>query len=373
MSSSEFDGGEAVEPAAVVPAVPVRRYAGKLVVFFVLACTIGAWVDLENVLDAQEPVMPPEGDLVLGICTGWWEFVRHEDMPSDELTKLMVTAICGRRYQLAQPVSYGYLVYRVAESIQLVEPCGVPSNLGPAGIRDALNAYLYRQIVGVQHPGPQTVSAWFHRLSGNTRSRMSLVKFAPWVAAYVLGVNARLLHCVIVTMPFRRRHCIGKFAPTLEVVRSWVQQADSLPIVGLESDRWKRLMHDPIDVIEWVEATAFIRNVDEGQQCAESFARLFGKYCPGVTVSQLMAHLKPISADVLRRARVQVDCVAMLFFQEFFKLIDLEDCTIFLYVDGSPQHRGVEMFAASIDIILGNWPDVWWRRILLPVVALSRW
>ena len=131
-------------------------------------------------------------------------------------------------------------------------------------------------------------------------------------------------------------------------------------------------MHNPEDVVDWIQATNFIRNLKDAHECAESFSRLFGKYCPGITPAELMSHLKEVSADVLRKARVQLDCVAMLYFQEFLSSVDLQDLTIFLYVDGSPQYRGIEMFAASMDIILGVWPNVWWRRVLLPVVALTR-
>ena len=204
-SSTEFDGGpvDPVAPAAAVaPAVPLRRYAGKLVVFFVVASAAGMWEDLENGLGAPEPCMPAEEDLVVGAILGFWQFVRHEDMPDDDLTRLMLDAIHGRRYQLARPVSYGYLVYRVAEAIQLVAPLQVARNLGPAALRHALGACLYRQTIGDVKPGPQTVAAWLHCLSGHFKGRLSLATFVPWLAAYVLTSQARVFHCVIVTHPF---------------------------------------------------------------------------------------------------------------------------------------------------------------------------
>ena len=374
--SAEFDGGvpaglDALAPPDVVAAPGVRRYAGKLVCFFILASTTGLWLNLCPLADAPTPDMPLEQDLVLGLVTGWWELVSHANMPEDELTRLMLHEIRGRRYQLAHRVSYGYLVYRIVEAIQLTEPLPVARHVGSAWLCDALAAHTYRLIVGEVRG--ETVATWLRSVSRHTKGRMSLAKFAPWVAAYLLTGHTGLLHCVIVTMPFGRRHCIGKFAPTLDVLQSWVQQAAPQPLLaGIESGQWTRALHDPADILDWIDATQYIRNLQQTHECAESWSRIFGKYYPGVSAADLMAHVKLMSDDVLRKARVQLDCAAMLYFQAFFQTAVLDDINIILYVDGSPQHRGVEMFAASMDIIMGTWPNIWWRRVLLPVVALAR-
>ena len=73
---------------------------------------------------------------------------------------------------------------------------------------------------------------------------------------------------------------------------------------------------------------------------------------------------------------MKFDILAMHIWGAFFGQLDLELVDIFLFVDGSPQCRGKELFAASMDVFIrpdafGN-GDVEHFRRLLPVVSTSR-
>ena len=75
--------------------------------------------------------------------------------------------------------------------------------------------------------------------------------------------------------------------------------------------------------------------------------------------------------EIVRKARVRFDVFAMHIWRSFISTVCPEDIDIFLYVDGSPQHRGKELYASIVDIFTrrsGN-TEVYHR--LLPVISLG--
>jgi hypothetical protein len=56
--------------------------------------------------------------------------------------------------------------------------------------------------------------------------------------------------------------------------------------------------------------------------------------------------------DVLRKARIKLDCVMMAAFREYFATLSVEDIFLHLYIDGSPQKRGLELYASTFDLCM---------------------
>ena len=77
-----------------------------------------------------------------------------------------------------------------------------------------------------------------------------------------------------------------------------------------------------------------------------------------------------VDAKILRQARVRLDAVAMLLYQAFFasSRADLEEMDVFLFVDGSPQWRGRELYASTMDLLA----DGFYKRVLLPLLFLGQ-
>lgn len=121
-------------------------------------------------------------------------------------------------------------------------------------------------------------------------------------------------------------------------------------------------------IVDWLDATSFIRDTREHVRAAQAFARVVRKRGAEPTV------VEAPSRETLRLARVRLDVVAMLLHRRLFAQCTngpkLWGVAIYLYCDASPQWRGTELFAASIDFV--DIAETYCRRRLLPVVSLDR-
>ena len=116
-------------------------------------------------------------------------------------------------------------------------------------------------------------------------------------------------------------------------------------------------------IIAWVRATSYIKNVGDFKKATEAFAELL---CPDEDVAGLMGASDIICRTSLLRARVRVDLVAMLLFREAFEVMDSP--SVYLWTDASPQWRGLEYCATTFDVSSGNQIT----RRLMPCLSLSR-
>ena len=66
-----------------------------------------------------------------------------------------------------------------------------------------------------------------------------------------------------------------------------------------------------------------------------------------------------------------MDALALSLFRSSFATLDQDTFWIFLCADASPQSKGMELFAASFDIIVDGL-DEWWRRKLFAQVRIGR-
>ena len=66
---------------------------------------------------------------------------------------------------------------------------------------------------------------------------------------------------------------------------------------------------------------------------------------------------RKVAYDVLRKARIKLDMSMMAAFRNYFSSLNAEDVIMHLFVDGSPQKRGLELYAASFDIFIGSADD----------------
>ena len=78
-----------------------------------------------------------------------------------------------------------------------------------------------------------------------------------------------------------------------------------------------------------------------------------------------------VSYDVLRRTRVQLDVVAMLLWRKMWATLDLSTVNIFMYADGSPQWRGRELYAVTMDVIIDTGSDRKIMRRMFPILELG--
>ena len=123
-------------------------------------------------------------------------------------------------------------------------------------------------------------------------------------------------------------------------------------------------------ILEWLAASDNIKNTRRIWGTAQKFAKVFA-VANSVTVTSVLGILRPANMQVLRSARIRLDVVACNLFRKVWSELVPDTINIYLYLDSSPQVRGEELFALSIELRdpAGNYP---WERRLAPMIAIQK-
>jgi len=200
----------------------------------------------------------------------------------------------------------------------------------------------------------------------------AVVATAPISAALcraVLHDSWRLFHAVALTARLDRSRMLGRPIPpaTLKHFRG-LGRAREPPRLSLCS-HIRRAGHwsTPVeDVLDWLWATRTMGDLQLAQEAKRDWARIFVR--GDAERAELVAQSSHVHKDTLRQARVKADCVHNLLMRAVFHRINSQNLELYLFSDGSPQFRGHELFATSMDIIAG----AFFKRLLLPLVSLAR-
>ena len=114
-----------------------------------------------------------------------------------------------------------------------------------------------------------------------------------------------------------------------------------------------------------MKAAKFLKCEKKTPECAEAFADIFTDDCDQQVM--MLKKSESINLELVRKARTRLDAVAMLTRRAMFAELDLSRVWFHLWVDGSSQFRGREMFAMTVDIVI---PGEMYERRLLPCVSL---
>ena len=120
-------------------------------------------------------------------------------------------------------------------------------------------------------------------------------------------------------------------------------------------------------ILDWLFATRHLKNPADGEAAKADWARVFAPTAEGR--SELVHHSTYVAKETLRLARVRLDCVNNLLMRAMFAATCVDQLALFLFCDGSPQWRGNELWASTLDILFAN-GDL--KRLLLPMVSLAR-
>ena len=126
----------------------------------------------------------------------------------------------------------------------------------------------------------------------------------------------------------------------------------------------------PFDLyIDWISATRFLKNQKAHIKAAEAWAKLLSRGTLQ-TATEILANVTKIGREQLRASRVRLDALMCIVWRAFIATMFSSDepPSFYLYTDASPQLRGIEILATTLDI---RWRGNWFR-CLLPVVSLSR-
>ena len=119
-------------------------------------------------------------------------------------------------------------------------------------------------------------------------------------------------------------------------------------------------------ILRWLRASVYVRN----QQLAHDACIAFGEVLTGSKQDgdALFEACERVDREAIRRARVRLDFVACILLRRFFATMNLRETWLHIFADGSPQWRGTEVFACSLDLSTSGYRE----RMLLPLVTLQR-
>lgn len=209
-----------------------------------------------------------------------------------------------------------------------------------------------------------------------------VLRIAPPAAHCLTTGQWTCFHSVAITRKLQRSNLIVHDEPSRWMLKRFMSAATAGTRqsggVGLarpaSAPKWANSLHTADLVLTWLEATAHLKDAKKVLPAARAFAKVFAK-CSDVPVHLLTTNLKAIPAELLRRARVRLDCTAMLLSRRLWsslcdhKGLDGSSApSVYLFTDASPQWRGLELFASTADWLHGGRLT----RRMLPLVALDK-
>jgi hypothetical protein len=180
------------------------------------------------------------------------------------------------------------------------------------------------------------------------------------------------MHCIAVSTRVCRSRLLVAGEPKCRAISRALMGAPAVNAV-LEAasgppNLFATLVWDPKLILEWIAASMDVKDIRKIGRAAKSFATIFARGC-GIPKNVLLSNAPKVCPEVIRLGRVRADVVSMLLTRKMLQetLLKSPHVNIFVYIDGSPQWRGLEMLATSIDIQDGQTIT----RRLLPLISLE--
>lgn len=203
---------------------------------------------------------------------------------------------------------------------------------------------------------------------------MTSAKFASGLVQCVMQGSCHHLHCVALTGKVIRKRLLDDADASkkrLKFMRKELQATSTPPPVGVVEKRWKggkRGVKDPRILLLWLDFSQGLKQQRHAGLSFKRFAALLT--ASGVAnAEEISAKVAKAGGSLLVKSRVALDCTANIFHRQWrASICDEAGVSIHIFCDASPQWRGIELFATSVDCIIGG---QLFRR-LAPLVSLSK-
>lgn len=204
------------------------------------------------------------------------------------------------------------------------------------------------------------------------------IVFLTAALATLVAAGATMhLHCVALTGKIERKRLVVQDDAPRKRLKQWrdeLQQTSGAPAAPaapvLVEKHWggSRGVRSPEVMLQWLDCSQDLKQQRHAGKSVVKFAKLLSAQS-GVDANQLVGDLKRTSGKLLVKSRIRIDCAANLAHRAWWSQVrQSEDISIHIFCDASPQWRGVELFATTVDIIV----DGCLFRRLSPVVSLSK-
>lgn len=191
------------------------------------------------------------------------------------------------------------------------------------------------------------------------------------VVAAVLAGERRHFHCVATSGKIARKRLLVQDGPPRTHLKTMLEDLPDALVMPIVRFWWDgpQGVRDPEVLLHWLDASHNLKEQRQATTTALKFAALFS-FKSGIPVKDITKNLEFTSGRLLIKSRVRSDCTAMLLHRRWWLALCSTEQAVsaHLFVDSSPQWRGVELAACTIDIVVLDRL----KRCLAPVVSLSK-
>ena len=378
-SDSEIAGGP--PERAIAPARrPCGTHGGLCVVAIVASSEPGAPWQQRGGMQQRLPAGWDVGKLVVALAlTSQWTFAAASDDPPAACEGLKFMRGEALRASRAAVSVCGFIENPIIQVACLDEPVELEGRMATQVCRDLYVADASATFREPGRPGADFQGGLRAGLEGWKCPPLTPVLFllAPLAAFDISQGVWSVLNVVAVTARLKRQSLLHPSWPTAREIASLRRHHGDFHVKRLAAraplwrlPRWARLMTDPQVVLDWLEASSFLKDSNKTAEAIPVFAQLLARKHPDIAASDLTHKLEQVHQHTLRRARVRLDFVCLLLCRQLYRQTlqnsSLEDISFHLFADASPQWRGAEIFCSSLDMRVG---DLFQRR-MLPLLQL---
>ena len=211
------------------------------------------------------------------------------------------------------------------------------------------------------------------------RRSVRLVHLACFMALTAVRGEIAVMHVVPVGQRINRSQLVDKKEPSAARLQRWVAAlpapdpgGDPGPDAPVVVGGHPAIQRADV-IIEWLDASSLLCNVSKSWKAAGKFAKIVSRVTTE-SHQQIVRSMQSVHKDTLRLSRTRLDIVCMLLQRKVFEAWcageQYQDMALYLFVDASPQWRGSELFALTIDTV--DVPSSRIFRRLAPIVSLDR-
>ena len=304
------------------------------------------------------------GRSLVGAVEARWLFSASPD--SDEQRHMFDLA--GRGLQVSD--AFGCVFYMSSSLVALKEPCALEAGTGiePHQLLERCQAHAATWTNG-DNFAEGTFGDMLNIMLSNTAG-VFIATVSVALAQALLQRQWTLLHAAILSRRQRGSSMLGGMPTQKELSQLRKRHCGPRMVGGASAlETRRRSAHDRLPaelILKFLDATRYLTNERCKEEAAEAFAALMTR--SSKAHARLMRDLEDCNREVLRKARVRLDCVAMLLVRAFLKMLAPESMSLHLFTDESPQKRGRMLLASSMDVC----HQLHEGRLLLPMVCLAR-
>ena len=355
-----------------------RPTEGNVAIFLIIMSTTGFWHDtftkrammqqsgMPGALANQifDNVIVAHGDVLVGAVLGRWRIVTG--MPPEGTHANM---IWKRFKNIAGFLSYDVLDHQASRFT--LDDLHHVVDLRPWIIEEQVAAAM-----GTSSTGDNLSFAQWREQVKQFGEFLPIVvaRVCPALALAVVGGLFAVLHWAPLSPNRVSRKHVLKQAPIrahLQDIAKGLQPRQLCPRREGRPREGRRQLESEMPaavIIEWLDATSEIRSLKRAQEAVDKFGQIIARH-NNLPRRTLLRGLKAAPYKALCRGRVKLDTTIMLLWRQYWQQSDMSKISLHLWIDSSPQRRGLEFLAASFDLCRQGQVV---KRRLLPALSLAR-